>query len=205
MTGELDGRTFPGPMLPHESYDDEWIAATLTYVRHSLGNNAPMVSAADVAAVRAAVKDRREMWQSAEILDMTPVSKNETKTWVLTASSNQGNCRAAMDGRADSRWDTQGTQHDGMWFAFDMGSEKILNSIVLDAAGSSADYPREYSVDFSSDGKTWNQAVAKTRGTDAVTDILLPAIKTRWVRINQHGQSPDKFWSIHELEVYAKP
>jgi mono/diheme cytochrome c family protein len=204
MTGELDGKSFPGPMLPLESFDDEWIAATLTYVRNSFGNKGGMVSTADVAAVRAALKDRKEMWQTSEILAMVPVSRKETKSWTLTASDNQGGCRAAVDGRTDSRWDTQATQHDGMWFAFDMGHERSLRSIVLDSSGSTSDYPREYSVDFSTDGTQWNQVVTKTGGSDAITGIVLPAEKTRYVRINQHGRSPDKFWSIHELEVYAQ-
>ncbi len=204
MMGELDGRTFPGPMLPLESYDDEWIAATLTYVRHTWGNKAPMVTAADVAAVRATLKDRKEIWQSSEILAMTPVSKREVKTWSFTASNNQAGCKAAIDGQPGSRWDSQGTQHDGMWFAFDMGSERVLNSLVLDATGSGSDYPREYSVEFSSDGSQWTEVVPKTRGTEAVTEIILPGAKTRHVRISQHGHSPDKFWSIHELEVFAK-
>ncbi len=204
MTGELDGKPFPGPMLPLESYDDEWIAATLTYVRNAWGNKAPMVSAADVAAVRAALKDRKDMWQSSEILAMTPLPRKEMRKWVFSASDNPQGCRAAIDGRANSRWDTKSTQHDGMWFAFDMGREYTLDSIVLDSTGSSDDYPREYSVDVSSDGQHWTPTVTRTRGERAVTDIILPGVKARHIRINQHGQSPDKFWSIHELEVYGK-
>ena len=205
MTGELNGKAYPGPMLPLESYEDAWIAATLTYIRNSWGNKAPLVSPADIAAVRAAVKDRKEMWQSSEILAITPLPKKEMNQWSYTASDNPGSCKAAVDGNPASRWDSQGTQHDGMWFAFDMGSERILNSIVLDSTGSRDDYPREFSIEFSLDGKQWTQAVAKTPGSDAITDIILPANKTRWVRINQHGRAEGKFWSIHELDVFAKP
>jgi beta-glucosidase len=85
-----------------------------------------------------------------------------------------------------------------------MGHERSLRSLVLDSSGSTSDYPREYSVDFSTDGTQWNQVVTKTAGSDAITGIVLPAEKTRYGRINQHGRPPDRFWSIHELEVYAK-
>jgi beta-glucosidase len=91
-----------------------------------------------------------------------------------------------------------------MWFAFDMGHERPLRSLVLDSSGSTSDYPREYSVDFSTDGTQWNQVVTKTADSDAITDIVLPAEKTRYGRINQHGRSPDRFWSIDELEVYTQ-
>ena len=43
------------------NWNDDRIAAVLTYVRHEWGNNAEAISADEVAAVRKAVGDRREM------------------------------------------------------------------------------------------------------------------------------------------------
>lgn len=204
MHGELDGKSYPGPMLPLESYDDEWLASVLTYVRSSWGNRAPAVSEEDVALVRAAVSDRKEMYSSSEILELTPVSTKEMQQWKLTASHNSRGCKRATDGNARSRWDTGGEQHPGMWFAFDMGEQKELTSITLRCERSPDDYPRTYSVEISNDGENWSEIVSSTRGTTPVTDILLPPTKTRHVRINQNGKSRGKHWSIHQLEVYAK-
>lgn len=203
MTGELDGKKFPGPMLPLESYDDEWIASVLTYIRNSWGNDSDLVSPEEVAAVRASIKDRKEMWQSSEILAMAPVPNKEMQRWEFTASHNPESCKAAIDGNAGSRWNTGSQQKPGMWFSFDMKGEREVSGITLHTEGSPADYPRTYSVQVSKDGKKWTEVLAKRGGTGVITDIILPPTKTRYVRIDQHGKSPGKHWSIHELEVFA--
>ena len=204
MIGELDGRKFPGPMLPLESYDDEWIASVLTYVRKSWGNNGSVVTPAEVAAVRAATKGRKEMWKSSEILAMAPVANTEMKKWKFTASHHAEGCKAAIDNDIKSRWSSGTTQKPGMWFAFDMGNERELTSLVLDSSQSADDYPRQYSVEISSDGKQWSKPVASGKGENSILEIVLPATKTRHVRISQHGHSRGKHWSIHQLEVYAQ-
>ena len=204
MIGELDGRKFPGPMLPLESYDDEWIASVLTYVRKSWGNNGSLVTPAEVAAVRAATKGRKEMWKSSEILAMAPVANTQMKKWKFTASHHPEECKSAIDNDIKSRWSSGTTQKPGMWFAFDMGNEMELTSIVLDSSQSAFDYPREYSVETSKDGEQWSKPVVKGKGENAILEIVLPPTKTRHVRISQHGHSSGKHWSIHQLEVYAQ-
>ena len=203
MMGELDGKNYPGPMLPLESYDDEWIASVLTYVRKTWGHNASLVTSKDVAAVRAAVKDRQEMWQSKEILAMAPIATSAMAKWKLTASHNEAHCKRAIDGNEKSRWSTDTSQRPEMWFAFDMGEVTEITSIVLDSTNSALDYPREYSVEVSSDGKTWSTPIATGKGDNSVVDIVFPSIKTRHVRISQHGVARGKHWSIHKLEVYS--
>ena len=204
MTGELDGRKFPGPMLPLESFDDEWIASTLTYIRRNWGNKAPMVTAQDVAAVRAQIKDREAMWDSSEILAMTPVPVKQMRKWKFSASHKSNQIKNAIDGNPTSRWDTGGVQVPGMWFAFDMGQELELTSLVLDSLRSRDDYPRQYSVEISDDGEQWSEPIAKGHGQSPTIQIVLPPTKTRHVRISQHGRASGKFWSIHQLEVYTK-
>jgi len=204
MTGELDGKNFPGPMLPLETYDDEWIASVLTYVRSSWGNKADLVTPDEVAAVRASIKDRKEMWQSSEILAMAPIPNKEMEKWKFTASHNAGSCKNAIDGKATSRWDTGGSQVPGMWFRFDMGKRRKLTGITLHTEGSPADYPREYTVEVSNDARHWVEIVAKRTGSGPVTDIVFPEIERQYVRISQHGKANGKHWSIHQLEVFAK-
>jgi mono/diheme cytochrome c family protein len=43
------------------NWNDDRIAAVLTYVRHEWGNNADPVTAEQVSAVRKAIGDRKEM------------------------------------------------------------------------------------------------------------------------------------------------
>ncbi len=204
MTGELDGRTFPGPMLPLESFDDEWIASTLTYIRSHWGNKAPMVTAEDVAAVRSQIKDREVMWDSSEILSMVPVPSKQMRQWRFTSSHKSKEIQSAIDGNPNSRWDTGAVQVPGMWLAFDMGQEHELTSVVLDSRRSKQDYPRQYSVEISDDGEHWSKPIAEGYGQSPILQIVLPPTKARHVRISQHGSASGKFWSIHELEVYTK-
>ncbi len=56
-----------------DSLDDKQIANILTYVRNSWGNKAGLVTPAEVAALRAATKDRTEAWVAADLLKL-PVS-----------------------------------------------------------------------------------------------------------------------------------
>ena len=202
MTGELDGKTYPGPMLPLESYDDEYLASVLTYVRGSFGNNASPVSPGDVAAVRASIANRKEPYQASEILSMQPVPTSTMRGWKFTASHNSGGTKSAIDGNPASRWETGTAQVPGMWFQFDMGEPHSLSSIVLDAGTSTDDYPRSYQVQLSKDGKTWSDPVAEANGTSPATDIVLPATPVQQIRITQTGRARGKFWSIHNLEVY---
>jgi len=204
MHGELDGKSYPGPMLPLESYDDEWLASVLTYVRSAWGNKGESVSKDDVATVRAALADRKEMFLSSEILAMAPIPAAEMAKWELTASHRSKGCDQAIDNNPRTRWDTGRAQRKGMWFSFDMKESRELTGITLRCEGSPADYPRRYTLEVSDDGEQWKQVVSPQKGNSPVTDILLPATKTRFVRINQIGLADGKHWSIHQLDVYAK-
>ena len=57
------------PGIPPGSLTDSQIADVLTYIRNEWGNSASAVSASEVAAVRAATKDRgaMQMWTAAEL------------------------------------------------------------------------------------------------------------------------------------------
>ena len=58
----VHGTTYNGQMAAWGQFSDDDIAATLTYVRSSWGNAAPAVTAAEVAAVRAATAGRTTPW-----------------------------------------------------------------------------------------------------------------------------------------------
>jgi mono/diheme cytochrome c family protein len=54
LTGPVDGKTYPiTQMIPMATNSDQWIAAVLSYVRVSFGNQAPFITTADVTRVRA--------------------------------------------------------------------------------------------------------------------------------------------------------
>jgi mono/diheme cytochrome c family protein len=70
---EVNGVKYNGvmtaPGIPPGSLTDQQIADVLTFVRNSWGNSASAVSPAEVAEVRATIKDRTpmQMWTTAEL------------------------------------------------------------------------------------------------------------------------------------------
>ena len=73
---ELNGKKYDGlvPMTPFGGIlkDDE-VAAVLTYVRNSFGNEAPAIEPARVAAVRASTKERQGFYMADELLREHPM------------------------------------------------------------------------------------------------------------------------------------
>lgn len=73
---EVEGQKYGGhvPMTPFEGLlkDDE-VAAVLTYVRNSFGNKAPAIAPEKVKNVRAAVKDKKDFFNPAELLRQHPM------------------------------------------------------------------------------------------------------------------------------------
>jgi mono/diheme cytochrome c family protein len=80
LMGEIEvlGRQYPGqvPMTPYEGMlDDSEIAAVLTYVRNSFGNQASTISPDLVRKVREEVKDKEGFYKPADLLKMHPMEK----------------------------------------------------------------------------------------------------------------------------------
>jgi mono/diheme cytochrome c family protein len=72
------GQDYPGqvPMTPFEGMlDDSEVAAVLTYVRNSFGNQASAISPDLVKKVREEIKDYEGFYKPAELLQMHPLEK----------------------------------------------------------------------------------------------------------------------------------
>ena len=72
---EVQGETYPGqvPMTAFEGLlTDEEVAAVLTFVRNSFGNEAPAVSPEKVEEVREAIKEKEGFYSSEELLEQHP-------------------------------------------------------------------------------------------------------------------------------------
>ena len=67
MTGPIDGVTYAGVMAPMETYDNEWIASVMTYVRRSWGNTGSSVHPNEIEKVRGWNKRRTTAFTLAEL------------------------------------------------------------------------------------------------------------------------------------------
>ena len=73
---EVAGKNYPGAtaMTPYEGLlDDEGIAAVLTFVRNTFGNEASVISPEKVRQVREKVKDKKGFYTAAELLEEHPL------------------------------------------------------------------------------------------------------------------------------------
>lgn len=75
---EVQQKTYPGqvPMTAFEGMlNDEEVAAVITYVRNSFGNNSSPVSAGDVKKIRDATKSKTGFYSPQELLKQHPMEK----------------------------------------------------------------------------------------------------------------------------------
>jgi mono/diheme cytochrome c family protein len=73
---EVLGKEYPGqvPMTPYGGMlNDKEVAAVMTYVRNSFGNESSAISPDKVKAVRAAIKDKTGFYSPTELLQEHPM------------------------------------------------------------------------------------------------------------------------------------
>jgi len=122
------------------------------------------------------------------------------KTYKGSASDNGGAARLAVDGNGETRWTTRRSMRAGVSFTLDMGVERLVKGLTLDA-GNGTDYPRGYQVFLSADGRKWGSHVAEGKPKANPVKITLAAPKrARYVRILQTAADRNR-WGIGELTI----
>lgn len=109
LTGEITvgDETYSGAMPPWKSFlDDEQMAALLTYVRSSWGNDASEVTSDEVASVRAATEERRDPWTEAELQEdenrgIPGVAEDESSEADPESSGSDADADPGIDAESD--------------------------------------------------------------------------------------------------------
>lgn len=138
-----------------------------------------------------------------QVIGALSASGLDRDQWKATASNNGGAVSNAFDGNPGTRWDTGQTQRPGQWFVLDLGGAHQIQKIVLDTRGSGGDYPRGYEVYVSMTEGDWMAPAASGEGNGPITEIDIPSVYGRFIRIVQTGSADGLYWSIHELSVEA--
>jgi mono/diheme cytochrome c family protein len=131
LTGPVQGNTYTDVMVPMGTNKDDWIAAVTSYVRSNLGNNASVISPADVARARAAAANRNKPWTVSELEGSLPVLLAPQSAWKATASQNPN---AAANALATGTWSTGVPQQAGMWFQVELPAAASITEIQFDSA-----------------------------------------------------------------------
>jgi mono/diheme cytochrome c family protein len=221
LTGPVDGKTYTDMMIPMNNFDDEWIAAVGSYVRHNFGNTGGYITPADVARVRAANADRKTLWTLPELTASLPAPLF-TDGWKLTASHNSD---AAIGALSLTAWNAGG-QQAGMWFQVELPAPETVTEIQFQSpppggrggSGSAAattssgaplvappGFPRGFTVEVSSDGTSW-KPVAEAAGNGPRTIVTFPPVQAKFVRMSLTASAEDApAWSIQSLRIFALP
>ncbi len=131
LTGPLGDKTYSEVMVPMGANSDEWVAGIASYVRNNFGNNAGMVTPADVARVRASIAKRKTMWTMAEAEAGLPrvIPSDQLK---VSASVNPAAAENALSLRG---WNSGGPQQAGQWFQIELAEPTTVAEIAFDSPG----------------------------------------------------------------------
>jgi len=121
-----------------------------------------------------------------------------------SASHKTGTAALAIDGIAETRWDTGAPQLGAEWFQVDLGLVSPVRGVTVDTSASPEGYPGKAALYLSLDGKNWGAPVAEQAGA-AELRFTFPAREARYVRVCQTGRRETQLWSVHELVIDTDP
>ncbi|MDP4884009.1 MAG: discoidin domain-containing protein [Opitutales bacterium] len=134
----------------------------------------------------------------------TPLNRS---AWAFSSSVNNNatDHAFATDGNQSTRWTTKQTQRAGQTLTIDFTQREFFHRILLETDDNPEDYPRGYVVRGSDDGLNYTDLIVGF-GNDATTSIQLnEPVTYRYVQIEQTGSSSNRWWSIHEINIYHPP
>ena len=235
LTGPVNGVTYTEVMIPMGMNPDAWIASVGSYIRNAFGNHASMISAADVARVRAATGSRKTPWNVSELESSLPRMALVDNGWKVTASHNNATASDALSIRP---WTSGRGQEPGMWLQLELPQPITVSEVQFESAPAAVQaepaapgaptrtgipggrgapgqpatppppvgYPRAYQVQVSMDGTSWGKPVAEGKGTGTSTNISFPPVRAKFVRITQTGtEQGAPPWSVLRLRLFEGP
>ncbi|MFF7333861.1 discoidin domain-containing protein [Streptomyces sp. NPDC090306] len=126
----------------------------------------------------------------------TPLSQGKTAT--ASSVENAGTAAAnAVDGNTGTRWSSAAT--DDQWLQVDLGASSTVTQVVLNWE---AAYGKDYKIQGSTDGSTWNDLKSVTGG-DGGTDTVAVSGTARYVRMAGVHRATQYGYSLWEFQVFG--
>ncbi|MCH2209190.1 MAG: ThuA domain-containing protein [Lentisphaerales bacterium] len=198
MTGPLRGKNYMGGiMMPLKSNDDKYLASVLTYIRKSFGNNAEMITARDVAAIREETKNVTESYTEKSLKDLVLNSGGDIKLWTLRASNNDKLLKNLQDDNLKNTYANKGGLKVGEYIEAEFPHQRNVFKVILNARG--GDFAAKVKVEISEDGKNWQTVADNVKGR---TQTVIPfnmaiAKKVRITNLQQKTQ----WWQLYSLDI----
>ncbi len=230
MEGAIEGKTYTGGMMASmKDRSDEWAADVISYIRNGLSNDASLVSAKQVANIRAKTTDQKTLYQYDKLSKIIPKELIPQPDWKVTASHTTstriGGNVSPTSAFTYEGWTTGDKQEKGMWYQIEFPKEVGLSEINFNAPQTAKKnwqpkpgappsrppfiptFPRSYNIETSMDGTNWNNVKADMKGNDG-ENIVSVNTKAKFVRIklnedaiNDTDESP---WSMRQLKIFGQ-
>jgi F5/8 type C domain len=119
------------------------------------------------------------------------------------ASSSMKTCPpgAAVDGTLATCWEANPGSTEPQWLAVDLVSTVMVGRVEL-AWGKG--YAKSYTIQVSSDGKTWSNVYTTTSGKGGTETIPFTPIASQWVRFYGTERADKDGCRIREFRVFEK-
>ena len=205
LTGALDGKEYEGVMIAMDSNDDEWIASVVSYIRNDFGNSGSFVSPEYVAELREETASREGTYGFDELIGEIPKALTLQDNWKITASSTAlqgvGSTKDPSYAFSFKGWKTEGPQKSGDWFQIELPTDVNFTEIQFDAG--EKEFPKEYKVSISSDGKKWKE-VAKAAGKNGMNSLQWKSSESvRFIKVETTEKSEEP-WAMKQLVIFAR-
>ncbi|WP_198175288.1 c-type cytochrome [Spirosoma telluris] len=232
LEGPIEGKTYAGGLMASmKEQSDEWVADVLSYIRNGLSNDASLISPQQVAAVRKKTTDQKGPYQYAQLSKLIPYElqpQSLTVTASHTASTRIGGNVSPATAFTYEGWSTGGKQEKGMWYQIEFPKEVNLAELQFTSPQSIKkgwkpkpgqplgsmvipfihNYPRAFTIEVSSDGKTWRPVQTETKGVPGDNIVLLTGAKAKFLKMQLSEGLPtdsDEIpWSMGHLKVFAQ-
>ena len=98
--------------------------------------------------------------------------------WASSVEKDRLSADAAIDGNSATRWSSAFS--DPQWIAVDLGAVYSINHVVLNWETA---YGKDYRIEVSTNGTTWNPVFSVTNGNGGIDDLVFGATSARYVRM----------------------
>jgi len=119
-----------------------------------------------------------------------------------TASSEaDGFAYEAVDGNLGTRWGS--AYSEPQWLQVDLG--RVYDHVQRVVIHWEASYGKDYRIDISTDGTTWNTVSEITGSDGGIDEITFEPVAARFIRMYGTRKSNEWGFSIWEFQVYETP
>ena len=207
LQGDIDGVSYVGGMMPSiSSNGDEYVANVLSYIRNEFGNEASLISANDVAAVRQMNYAPEGMWTQAG-LDKKFANELTLKSqWKVTtnfAVHPNLNIEKLTDNIIARPFFSSKLKRDkGFAITIELPALAAISQIVIDSSLLPRDYARHYTIDFSKDGNNWYKVIENPTAIEVNREQTLGQ-QAKYIRITNQLSHKKRPWRIQEINLFG--